>query len=200
MNSVYRPSDDTYLLADTVKGIEGYRALEIGTGSGYIAGILADRFKYVIATDIDLKALFYARYSNGRGGYRGGYMSDGNNYGSNYSNSDSNNIEYLCCNAADALRAEFDLIVINPPYLPSDEIDDPAVDGGEYGIEIAINMLRSAIRVLAYNGSIYMLLSSLARYDILIEYANELGLHVSIVSNKSLWFEELIVIRVTKSN
>ncbi len=194
MNSVYGPSDDTYLLADTVKGIEGYRALEIGTGSGYIAGILADRFKYVIATDIDLKALFYAKYSNSKGGYR----SDGNNYGSNYSN--SNNIEYLCCNAADALRTEFDLIVINPPYLPSDKIDDPAVDGGEYGIEIAMNMLRSAIRVLAYNGSIYILLSSLARYDILIDYARELGLHASIVSNKSLWFEELMVIKVTKSN
>jgi len=194
MNSVYRPSDDTYILADTVKDIEGYRALEIGTGSGYIAGILADRFKYVIATDIDLKALFYAKYSNGRGGYR----SDGNNYGSNYSN--INNIEYICCNAADALRAEFDLIVINPPYLPSDKIDDPAVDGGEYGIEIAMDMLRSAIRVLAYNGSIYMILSSLARYDILIEYAKELGLHASIVSNKALWFEELMVIRVTRSN
>ncbi len=193
MNSVYRPSDDTYLLADTVKGIEGYRALEIGTGSGYIAGILADRFKYVIATDIDLKALFYAKYSNCRG-----YRSDGNNDGSN--DSDINNIEYLCCNAADALRAEFDLIVINPPYLPSDKIDDPAVDGGEYGIEIAMDMLRSAIRVLAYNGSIYILLSSLARYDILIEYAKELGLHASIVSNKTFWFEELMVIKVTKHN
>ncbi len=193
MNSVYRPSDDTYLLAYTVKDIEGYRALEIGTGNGYIAGILADRFKYVVATDIDLKALFYAKYSNGRR-----HRNDGNNDGSN--DSDSNNIEYLCCNAADALRAEFDLIVMNPPYLPSDKIDDPAVDGGEYGIEIAMDMLRSAIRVLAYNGSIYILLSSLARYDTLIEYAKELGLHTSIVSNKALWFEELVVIRVTKPN
>ncbi len=195
MNSVYIPSDDTYLLADTVKDIEGHRALEIGTGSGYIAGILADRFKYVVATDIDLKALFYARYSNGKGRY--------GNVGNNYDSNDSdinNNIEYLCCNAADALRAEFDLIVMNPPYLPSDGIDDPAVDGGEYGIEIAMDMLRSASRVLAYNGSIYILLSSLARYDILIEYAKELGLHTSIVSNKAFWFEELIVIRATKSN
>jgi len=39
--NIYKPAEDTFLLADVLSDARGDNALEIGTGSGYIASILA---------------------------------------------------------------------------------------------------------------------------------------------------------------
>ena len=53
----YVPDEDTFFLADYLKNETGKNALDIGTGSGYLAKILLEKFSKVIATDSKLKSL-----------------------------------------------------------------------------------------------------------------------------------------------
>ena len=53
----YSPAEDTFFLADNLKYENGQMALDIGTGSGYIAKILSEQFSMVVATDIDFNSL-----------------------------------------------------------------------------------------------------------------------------------------------
>ncbi len=175
MCAIYKPAEDTLFLASIIEGVKGCNALEICTGSGYIARILAKNFKSVVATDIDVRALLSAKDKR---------------------IDDNNNIHYICCDGADAIvNIRFDLIAINPPYLPSDGIKDVCVDGGKGGIEVAKRMLESAVRLLAYNGAIYMLLSSLSDYLGLISFGKILGLEATIIAKKRYFFEDLLIIR-----
>ena len=169
-NDYYKPSDDTFLLAECIQDISGESAMEIGTGSGYICELLKIRFKTVVATDIDLNAIKQAK----------GKV-DG--------------IAFVCCDSSSAIsNIRFDLIVMNPPYLPSDEIKDVTVDGGGDGIEVATRMVRDSIRLLHSNGRILIVASSLANYKMLIERLRELGLETNIISRKKLAFEEIMIL------
>ena len=54
---VYKPSKDTFLLADNLDITRRDEVLEIGTGAGLIAIYCAQRSKRVVATDIDEEAI-----------------------------------------------------------------------------------------------------------------------------------------------
>jgi len=53
----YPPSEDTFFLADYIKNVNGKSALDVGTGSGYLANILATSFSFVVATDLSFNVL-----------------------------------------------------------------------------------------------------------------------------------------------
>jgi len=55
----YTPTEDTFFLADYLKNEKGTSALDIGTGSGFLANVLSSNFSYVVATDIDFDSLYY---------------------------------------------------------------------------------------------------------------------------------------------
>ncbi|MCS6768579.1 MAG: methyltransferase [Candidatus Nitrosocaldus sp.] len=174
-DEIYRPAEDTFMLADAVDGVHGCYALEIGTGSGYIASILSKGFRLVVATDVSLEALIYAKESH----------------------PDSRNVEFVCCSNADPIAGiSFDLIAINPPYLPSQRIEDVAVDGGEQGIEVAMAMLRSASRLLSSGGRVIMVTSSLAGYDLLLSSLHGIGLEGRVTARKRYGFEDLILLEI----
>ncbi|MEM2761051.1 MAG: methyltransferase [Nitrososphaerales archaeon] len=172
MNSTYyKPSDDTFLLAEFVENLRGKSALEIAAGSGYISKILKENFISVVATDIDPSALKEARRKADL---------------------------VVCCDSASAINAVFDLIVINPPYLPSDEINDLAVDGGKGGIEVTVKMLDDAIRLLKDSGMILLVTSTLADYGALVSHMNDLGLITDTVEKRKLDFEEILLIKAKR--
>lgn len=168
----YSPAEDTFFLADNVRDERGKAALEIGTGSGLVAKILSNNFEIVVATDINLKALKIAHQS----------------------------VENcVCCNAADALLFDFDLIVCNLPYLPSEDISDPAIDGLKEGIEVPMKLIKSASKVLSQHGKLIYLTSSLADYSKLIKRTEQLGFSTKMLAKKRLFFEELIIVECQKS-
>jgi len=149
--------------------------MEIGTGSGYICRLLKTRFERVVATDINMDAIKQAK-------------------------ANIEDVTFVCCDSSYAIsNMRFDLIVMNPPYLPSDEIKDVTVDGGKDGIEVATQMLRDSIRLLHSSGRILIVASSLANYNMLIERLHELGLKTSIISKKKLAFEEIMVLQASFS-
>jgi release factor glutamine methyltransferase len=149
--------------------------MEIGTGSGYICRLLKTRFKTVVATDINLNAIKQAKDR-------------------------VDSVTFVCCDSSTAIsNIRFDLIVINPPYLPSDEIQDVTVDGGKDGIAVTIRMVRDSIQLLRSSGRILIVTSSLANYKMLIERLQELDLKTNIISKKKLAFEEIMVLQASFS-
>jgi len=103
----------------------------------------------------------------------------------------------VCCNGSDALKAKFDFIVCNLPYLATDGILDVATDGGNEGFEIPKKIFDSVIKNMAENAKFIFVTSSLSNYQKLIDYVQELGLKTRIITKKKLFFEELILVEST---
>jgi release factor glutamine methyltransferase len=165
----YAPAEDTFFLASFVEKERGESALEIGTGSGYLAQILQQNFGLVVATDIDFVALHEGKAQN-----------------------------KVCCDAADALAQKFDLIICNLPYLPSDQITDSAVDGGKQGLQVPFKIIESASSRVRNGGKMLFLTSSLADYEKLMDAMSSRGFSASVLAKKKLFFEELIIVEAKK--
>ena len=170
LSETYEPAEDTFFLAEYVAKEKGQSALEIGTGSGYLAKILEKNFEVVVATDVDFGALKNQKTKLTNG---------------------------VCCDCASALGAKFDLIVCNMPYLPSNDIVDKTVDGGHDGLEIPKKIIESASNCVKNGGKILYLTSSLANYQKLIEETESFGFLVRVLAKKKLFFEELILVEAT---
>jgi len=165
----YQPSEDTFFLADNIENEKGFSALDIGTGSGFLAKLLSKNFSFVVATDLSFSVLVNQSYK----------------------------IEnVICCNAADVLDYKFDLIVCNMPYLATDEIIDIATDGGIDGLEIPIKIIKSAKLCLKDHGRFLFITSSLSNYKKLMDFIKLEGMNAEIISKKKLFFEELLLVCV----
>jgi release factor glutamine methyltransferase len=167
----YTPAEDTYFLEDYIKNEKGNSALDIGTGSGYLTKSLSKSFSFVVATDISFNILKNQTYK-------------------------AKNI--VCCNGADALSFDFDLVVCNLPYLETDQILDVATDGGKDGIEIPTKIIESASKCIRPGGKFLFVTSSLSHYTKLMELTAQEGFEVKVLAKKKLFFEELILVEARK--
>ena len=164
----YPPSEDTFFLADHIKDEKGKSALDIGAGSGYLSSILEKSFSLVVGTDLLFNVLRKRDYHT------------------------ANNI---CCNGADVINHQFDLIVCNMPYLNTDNVSDVRTDGGKNGLEIPMKIIDSAKSCIKPKGKFIYVTSSLSDFKKLISYTKLAGFDVSILAKKKLFFEELILVR-----
>ena len=166
----YQPAEDTFFLADYLENEKGDTALDIGTGSGFLAKILSNSFSLVVGTDININSLMqqFDPIKN-----------------------------RICCNAADVFSKKFDLIICNLPYLATDEIIDIATDGGTEGFDIPSQIIKSALQCLNKHGKFIFVTSSLSNYQKLIDMVDSEGFRAKILARKKLFFEELILIQVT---
>ena len=171
-NDEYSPAEDAFFIAENIEKEKGFSALDVGSGSGYLTKLLSKNFSFVIGTDINFPVLSNQTYS-------------------------TENL--ICCNGADALRCEFDLIVCNLPYLATEEILDIATDGGAEGFEIPKQIFDSVYDKIKPSGKFIFVTSSLSNYQKLIDYAQKLGLKSHIIAKKKLFFEELILIESKKN-
>ena len=178
---IYVPSEDTFLLAQCARNYRGRWALEIGAGSGAVAGELVMNFENVACTDIDLSSLSYCRARHRK-------------------------LMLVCCDAASALcNIKFDLVVANPPYLPDDDDDDDnnnttrdtAVHGGPAGVETTIRFVKSALTLLSEKGAMLFVVSSRADLSMLEAFVAENKLMKEVVKEKELFFERLSVLKLT---
>jgi len=170
-NDEYPPSEDTFFIADNIENEKGDFALDIGSGSGYLTKLLSENFSFVVGTDLNYKVLQHQTYK-------------------------TKNL--ICCNASDALKIKFDLIVCNLPYLATNEILDIATDGGAEGLEIPLKIIKSAISCLNISGKFLFVTSSLSNYQALIDASKKEGLTAKVIAKKKLFFEELIIIEAKK--
>jgi len=167
----YPPSEDTFFLDDYIKNEKGECALDIGTGSGYLAALLVNSFSLVVATDLVFNVL---------------------------KNLDNFTAYIVCCNGADAINQQFDLDICNMPYLNTDEVSDVRTDGGKDGLEIPIKIIDSAKSRIKLGGKFIYVTTSLSDFKKLISYTKLEGFDVSILAKKKLFFEELILVKAVK--
>ncbi|MDZ7688235.1 MAG: HemK2/MTQ2 family protein methyltransferase [Halobacteriales archaeon] len=172
-HDVYPPSEDTYLLREAA--VEEARhddtALEVGTGSGVIAEALKQNVESVVATDINSDAV---RAAKERG------------------------VPAVRTDLVAGLDASFDLVVFNPPYLPStDETPDDALSdalgGGETGRETAERFLDDVRRVLAPDGRVLLIASTASGTE---EFEEREDYSVERVASERYFFEEIVVLRL----
>lgn len=145
------PRPETELLVEAaleaIGNKEDAKILEVGTGSGAIAvAICANNSRArVLASDISLSALGVARVNVDR-------------------HELSSRISLVCADLLSSLRSGpgFDLIISNPPYVPSTDIDglemelshEPriALDGGPVGLDIIKTLIDTASDHLTTHG------------------------------------------------
>ena len=168
----YLPAEDTFFLADQLRSLSGVSALDIGCGSGYLTDVLKSNFELVVGTDISFNTLIEQNFK-------------------------TQNV--VCCNSADALNIEIDLIISNLPYLATDEIIDVATDGGKDGLEIPIEIITSALPHLSKQGKFLFVTSSLSNYMGLVDFVKSQNFEAKIIDKKKLFFEELIIVEVKHS-
>ncbi|WP_330632193.1 HemK2/MTQ2 family protein methyltransferase [Halocatena halophila] len=179
---VYQPAEDSQLLATTVTDriSPTDRVLEIGTGSGYVASQIVEKTgATVVATDINPHACRSAA---------------------------DKQIEVVRTDIADAIKGQFDVVVCNPPYLPTDpddEFDDwmeYALSGGPDGRALVNPLLEELPRLLTDDGRAYLLVSTLTGIDAITERAAEFDLLVETIAEEPVPFETLTVLKITQKH
>ena len=176
---VYPVREDTLLLLEAAlaEALPSDRVLELGTGSGWVARHLAGKVALIVATDVNPHAC-RAAASPGVGVARADLTA--------------------------GIRGEFDLVLFNPPYLPTapgERLDDwleKALDGGETGREVIAELLTDLPRVLAPGGRLLLVVSELTGETEVRTLLREAGFHAGIVREIRVEGERLMVVRAVR--
>jgi len=204
---VYIPSDDTYLLIDyfkesfcnenTLDHIE--KILDMGTGTGIIAIFFALLVKenqnfnaQIYASDILKEAIECAKMNERE-------------------NNLNNKIEFIQSDLfnsfPNSLKNIFNIIIFNPPYLPSFDKNnhylkskqDFSWNGGSTGFELLKEFLKYAPFYLKNNKNscIYYISSSRMDLDSLYKFIQKIGFKNEILRKKHYFFEDIILNKLT---
>lgn len=177
-DSVYEPKEDSELLADNLLVEKGDYVLDMGCGSG-IQGITASlKAKKVLSADISPAALEAC-----------------------FLNADTNNVKNMEFRESDLFSninedELFDLIIFNPPYVPSDEkdLEAKAWAGGTMGREVIDRFILDAPKHLKAGGRIELLVSSVNDPEEVIKALKKKNLETRILAKEKLWFEEIYIL------
>ena len=163
---IYEPKEDSFLLLKHIKSniTPKGKVLDMGTGSGILAKEAMKFTSKVTAADIDDKI-------------------QKNFPKINFIHSD------LFSNIKDNDR--FNIILFNPPYLPSKGIRHIDLDGGRNGTEIMERFLKNAREHLEQNGKILLLCSSLNKN--IEQLFKRYNYNFKKIDEDSLFFEKLFV-------
>ena len=178
MVSVYKSSDDSYLLLKHVEELVRGSVRDMGTGSGIqaVAAALKPDVDYVLAVDINPEAVEAAKERAANAGV-------------------ISKMRFLVSDLFTNVKERFDWIIFNPPYLPSEgDVEDPTWAGGESGGETIERFLGEATSHLVLGGSILMIVSSETGFN-----RGDYGYVWNVLEEKTLFFETLYCVCLTPS-
>lgn len=166
---VYRPAEDSLLLADNIDAAGSELVADIGTGTGIQALVAAQKAKRVIATDINQDAIELAK--------------------NNASVNGLSNIVFRLGSLFENLPGKFDLILFNPPYLPVNDEDALGMSwsGGKSGMRVIKSFLKGVGDYLNPNGRFLFIVSSLNKPEGLLK-------KYRLMDQRKLSFEELYLL------
>jgi release factor glutamine methyltransferase len=180
---VYEPAADTELLVKAIRLREGERVLEIGTGTGLVAIHCAKHGGRVIATDVCEQALGLARENVMENGVE---------------------VDLREGDLFDPIEGQFDVIIFNPPYLPTEAEDltdsplDAALDGGPDGTDVTLRFLQQLPAYLAEEGRAYLVTSSLQDMSRIDGELLGLGLASRVRGSEKHSFETISVLEIRR--
>ena len=180
-DGVYPPSEDTYILVDSVTIKPDDVVLDVGCGAGLATLIAASTAWQVVSVDISLKAVKNTQENLRR-----------NNLGTNVSMVQADLFSAL------SEKHKFSLILFNPPYLPEDENHtemDQALVGGVSGIELTRRFIVDLQYHLIKGGCIYIVASSLANIGRIKSILRENNFEVRVEKEDSMFFERIQLLK-----
>ena len=178
---VYEPAEDTFQLIEAVEIKEGDSVLEIGTGCGITALECARIGAKVICTDINPHAVKLAKrnYLINKASLKG-------------------SVEIRQGDLFSVLNYDerFDIIIFNPPYLPTQPEEriggtgwlDMATDGGVDGLKSIKKFIEDLNKHLKKTGHAYFVFSSMSDRKKLENYLEKAGLKSEIILG--CWFDD----------
>lgn len=181
---VYRPSDDTFLLAEAVHrevgARRGLRFLEVGCGAGLVSLVAAKAGCEVTCTDANPHAVALAAHNAKQNGVR---------------------LRAVETDLLAGLPGPFDLVAFNPPYLPTDPderlpgVINLAFDGGRDGNETVLRFATQLGALQPPSATVLVVHSSLSDPEPLRKAMAGLGYANDVVAEQGLDFELLTVRR-----
>lgn len=183
---VYDPAEDTFLLLDSLNVNPGDRVFEIGTGCGIIGLYCASIGADVLCSDNNPIAIELVK----------------KNYQQNLKLMKGNFEIRLGDLFSVLIHGDlFDVIVFNPPYLPTNSGDlvggsgwfDKSVDGGVDGLDIIERYVLNVGNYLKKNGCSYFIFSSLSNREKLDKIIKQTCLNKSIIASGKFNDEQLDV-------
>jgi release factor glutamine methyltransferase len=148
-DDVYRPSDDTLLLARAVHAEvqRGDRFLEVGCGAGLVSLVAAAAGAVVTCTDANPHAVALARHNARQNGLA---------------------VDAVETDLLAGLGGPFDVVAFNPPYLPTaadDYVPGPlnlAFDGGPDGNRVVLRFVGQVLALRPLPRALLVIHSSLS--------------------------------------
>ena len=210
---IYAPSDDSYLIIDYFKDHinENYfdgldiknikNILDMGTGTGIIALFLQEVKKKIsnfspniYASDILGEAIKCAKL---------------NDIFNNHKKSISFIHSDLFKNFPGNLKDSFNVIIFNPPYLPSFKFNnkvrakkkiDSSWDGGKTGFELFLEFILQAKPFIQLDQKfyIYYVSSSVSNFQDIYDQLERSGFKNRTLKKKHIFFEDIILNRLEK--
>jgi len=185
-NSVYRPAEDSFMLAEAAKSLKG-NILEIGCGSGMVSLICAkNEANEVVGVDITQDAVRCATENAAR--------------------NKISNVHFLRSNLfLKVPKDEFDAIVFNPPYLPTEGGErlpgalNHAFDGGKDGRQVLDRFLNQFDPYLKPEGTLLLVQSSLNDTHRTLTNLEGMAYTTLIVAKESFFFETVYLIKALKA-
>ena len=173
---VYEPAEDTFLLAENLAVKEGDVALDVGTGTGLIALLMARKASYVLGVDLNPVAVELARENALLNGIK--------------------NVEFRLSDLFENVSGKFDVITFNAPYLPGEpeEPIDLALVGGKTGREVLDRFITGAQDYLKPGGTVQIVQSSITGVEETLDRLEEAGLAVEVAAKRHVFFEDIVLI------
>jgi release factor glutamine methyltransferase len=177
--NVYEPAEDTMLLAKNLDVRINDRVLEIGVGSGYISLIASQKAESVLGIDINPYAARLAKI--------------------NAKHNNVTNVQFIASDLFTAIRGKFNLIIMNPPYLPqlADDKNGPidySWNGGKDGRHLTERFIKDVKDYLSNDGRIQIIQSTLSGHDQTINALRKKGFKVEIQDEQNFFFEKIYLL------
>ena len=172
-NQVYSPREDSFLIIDVLSSLplQNREVLDLGTGSGILGLFCAQNGASVTVTDVDDRILENVLAAASKLGLK---------------------IKAAQSDMFSNVVGRFDIVLFNPPYLPSGEIEDSTTDAGIDGRRLIDRFFDGLTDHLREDGFALILVSTLNNPKSIIEQHPNLS--INIISRRPLFFEELQVL------
>jgi len=183
LENVYEPAEDSFLFAENLSVEHGCKVIDMGTGCGILAIIAAKKTSNVVAVDVNPYAIKCAK-NNAK------------------TNGVGNRVSFIQGDlfAPLAPRKEFDVILFNAPYLPSEENEKSswigwAWAGGISGRSVIDRFLCEAPKHVRSGGEIMLMQSTLSNVEQTLRNLEERGLEANVVAKQDFPFESIVLVR-----
>eukprot|EP00752_Nemacystus_decipiens_P012984 g11488.t1 len=205
----YEPAEDTYLLIDALQAdadflrdsVRPSLCLEIGPGSGLVTAalcaLLREGKREQDLLSKPLRPIFMAAEINPRAA------------GACLLTAKANKVEpfeVVCCDLAlcmrDRLRRQVDILVFNPPYVPTPPEEVGSKDiaaawaGGERGRQVVDRFLPDVKELLSPNGCFFMVAVEDNDPTEIISIMQSYGVHAEVVLRRKAKNEALCILKM----